>query len=137
APPQFAQPEFQQTWARTDGPVAAGQASRSWLWGPEPGAVVSEPFAQAVDGKRTVQYFDKARMELNPAVADAASPWRVTTGLLVTEMVEGRIQTGERQLVTSAPSTEAVVGDGWVAGNPRYADFTSLLASRPGDRTGA
>src|SRR5438132_13107713 len=43
APPQFAQPEFQQTWARTDGPVARGQASRSWLWGPEPGAVVSEP----------------------------------------------------------------------------------------------
>ena len=136
APATFAQPEFQRLWATSDEPVATGVAARSWLWGPAPGVSVSEPYAQGVDGKRAVQYFDKARMELNTVVTDTTSPWRVTTGLLVNEMVEGRIQTGDRQFVALGPSTQPVFGDESAA-NLRYADFTKLLPVRATDRTGA
>ena len=99
----FAYPDFKANWERIDGPVAKGQMSRSWLWGPSPGVTVQEEFAQARDGVRTVQYFDKARMELNEDAASAGSQWRVTTGLLVAEMVSGRIQTGEHESVARTP----------------------------------
>src|SRR4051812_11121394 len=85
--PSFAAPEFQQVWNRDDEPVASGNISRSWLWGPSPGVTRQEQFAGAPGGSRTVQYFDKSRMELNEAITDVKSQWRVTTGLLVTEMV--------------------------------------------------
>src|SRR5215204_182176 len=86
-PAGFAASLFQEVWQRGDGPIASGQISRSWLWGPGPGASTREPFAGSGDGTRLVQYFDKARMELNEAVTDPTSMWRVTTGLLVSEMV--------------------------------------------------
>src|SRR5438093_939763 len=38
APARFADGAFQQLWDWTDAPVAAGQAQRSWYWGPSPGA---------------------------------------------------------------------------------------------------
>src|SRR3954454_5380050 len=96
SPANFAYPEFEATWARADAPVLNGQVSRSWLWGPTPGLVRNEPFVEASDGVRKVHYFDKARMELNdkPAAASPGDPWRVTTGLLVAEMVSGRVQIG-------------------------------------------
>src|SRR5436190_7345248 len=86
----FATPDFERLWTLDDGPVASGQASRSWLWGPSPGVTLQEPFSGVVGNTRTVQYFDKARMELNSAVTDTTSIWRVSTGLLVTEMVTGK-----------------------------------------------
>ena len=89
APAAFASPLFEGLWARTDGPVASGAEQRSWLWGPSPGATRTEQFASGGRRERLVQYFDKARMEVNAAVTDERSPWRVTTGLLVSEMVEG------------------------------------------------
>ncbi len=98
----FAYPEFEENWTRADGPVSSGDVARSWLWGPTPGIIVRELFAQAQDGVRTVQYFDKARMELNENTVDGDLQWRVTTGLLVTEMVTGRIQTGEKESLESA-----------------------------------
>src|SRR5438874_12170755 len=93
-PASFARPEFEALWARTDAPVASGAAVRSWLWGPAPGVSLRETFAQAPDGTRLVQYFDKARMELNTAASDPADPWRVTTGLLVTEDDAGSREPG-------------------------------------------
>src|SRR4051812_23653491 len=62
ASPTFAATDFQSLWAKVDGPVANGQVSRSWLWGPAPGVSLNEPFAGAPAGALTVQYFDKARM---------------------------------------------------------------------------
>src|SRR5436305_14274015 len=66
-PPAFSVSEFEQLWKRTDDPVAQGLATRSWLWGPSPGASLNEAYAQGTGGTRPVQYFDKARMELNAA----------------------------------------------------------------------
>jgi hypothetical protein len=137
APANFAFPEFASVWQRTDGPVASGQVTRSWLWGPAPGSTVEEEFAEAHAGTRTVQYYDKARMELNEAEKDQASPWRVTTGLLVNEMVTGRIQVGANRFESKAPATVFVAGDVNVPTNPTYADFAPAIASRAPDRTGA
>ena len=62
----FADPAFARTWARTDGPVASGAVARTWIWGPEPrtGAII-EPYRDAPDGARVVQYFDKSRMAVS------------------------------------------------------------------------
>src|SRR3954470_7060770 len=61
----FGTTQFYQTWQRTDQPIAAQRTSRSWYWGPAPKAIgFYEDYDQAPFGKRMVQYFDKARMEL-------------------------------------------------------------------------
>ena len=44
---------------------------------------------------RLVQYFDKTRMEIN----NPAKPQEVTNGLLVVEMIEGRIQVGDASFI--------------------------------------
>lgn len=137
APTNFAFPEFGAVWQRADGPVAAGQVARSWLWGPEPGSTVDEPFAEADGGKRTVQYYDKARMELNGAEQDVNSAWRVTTGLLVNEMVTGRVQVGAARFESRAPAAIFVAGDANAPTNPTYADFAPAIASKAPDRTGS
>lgn len=135
-PAGFAQPEFALVWQRTDAPVAAGQVARSWIWGPAPGQLLNEPFAEGKGGVRTVQYYDKARMELNEAVTSTLSPWRVTTGLLVNEMVTGQIQVGATQFLPGKPSDQAVAGDVNVTTNPRYSDFVQAVATKADDRTG-
>jgi hypothetical protein len=125
-PSGFATSEFETLWARTDGLVAGGQVSRGWLWGPAPSTQMDEPYAGQV------QYFDKARMELNRSVSDPASPWRVTTGLLVSEMVSGRIQMGAKDFAPAAPSSQVVAGDV----GPRYSDFEGAAKLKSADRTG-
>src|SRR5947209_14940493 len=90
----FADPAFQKIWERTDLPVAQGKVSRSWVWGPSAGQSFEEPFAESPGGHHLVQYFDKARMEINDPNADKNSPYYVTNGLLVVEMIRGAIQIG-------------------------------------------
>ena len=119
----FAYPEFGEAWLRTDGPVASGAVARSWLWGPAPGKAVRERFTEAQEGARTVQYFDKARMELNDQPAGSDPKWRVTTGLLVAEMVTGGIQTGVGDYIKASPATQVIAGDPGRPGNPTYDDF--------------
>ena len=131
----FAQPQFERLWSRTDLPVALGQAARSWLWGPQPGEVRAEPFSIAPGGTRLVQYFDKARMEVNPAVADLSDPWAVTTGLLVVELVSGRVQVGPDRYEMRTPAEVPVAGDDPVRPDldtaPHYSSFRGV-ASLPG-----
>src|SRR5437870_11018836 len=86
----FADPAFKRVWERTDLPVAQGKANRTWLWGPTPGHTLLEPFREGPAGTHLVQYFDKARMEINDPGGIPASPYYVTNGLLVVEMVSGR-----------------------------------------------
>jgi hypothetical protein len=84
---------------------------------------------------RTVQYFDKARMEANPEVTDPTSPWVVTTGLLVVELTSGRVQTGPDSFESRRPADIAVVGDhrpgAALDTAPRYSSFRDV-ASLPG-----
>lgn len=72
-------------------------------------------------GKRTVQYFDKARMEQNTSGAP------VTNGLLAVELISGRVQIGNATYDQRQPATIAAVGD---LSNtfPTYADFAKWQA---------
>jgi hypothetical protein len=119
---------FFDVWAISDGPVAMQMAGRSWLWGPLPFAVANEAYAESPTGKRLVEYLDKGRMEVNDPRADRASNWFVTSGLLVSEMVTGRVQTGDSAFETRAPAQVPVAGDAQSPNAPSYADFAALTA---------
>lgn len=127
APNSFADPVFQRIWERTDAPVLQGQAQRSWYWGPQPGQTLNEPYSGAKSGLRTVQYFDKARMEINNPGGDKNSDWYVTTGLLVVEMVSGKQQLGDKEFSARKPAEIAVAGDG-LATDPDAPTYTSFRA---------
>ncbi|MEO8285618.1 MAG: hypothetical protein ABI670_04225 [Chloroflexota bacterium] len=140
----FAHPNFQRLWERTDSPVASSQAQRSWYWGPQPGQVKTEPYSGNKAGTRLVQYFDKARMEINNPDGDTTSEWFVTTGLLVAEMVSGKQQVGDKAYNPLQPAEIAVGGDGLTADAdaPTYTSFRPVASlkgpgsNRAPDRTG-
>jgi hypothetical protein len=67
---------------------------------------MEEPFAGAPGDSRLVQYFDKSRMEINDP-----STGEVTSGLLVLEMIEGRIQIGPESYEERGPADIVMVGD--------------------------
>ncbi len=103
---------FQRTWQRTDKPVADGAVSRTWMWGPEPFTdAKTEAYAESPDGTRTVQYFDKSRMEITQPGGDQSSPWYVTNGLLVVELMSGRMQVGDNLFEERLPAAVNVAGD--------------------------
>ncbi len=127
----FADPRFAAVWARTDGEAVRG--GRTWYWGPGPWFDYAEFYRQSPNSLRTVQYLDKARMEINNP-ADGI----VTNGLLVKELISGRIQLGDDPY--DAWYTEA--SDVPVAGNPRaantiapgYRDFAGIATLDNGYR---
>jgi hypothetical protein len=121
----FAQPAFQRLWERTGIPIQRGAAEYSWVWGPEPFTPqLDEAFAEG--GSRAVQYFDKSRMEINDPNADPNSPWFVTNGLLVNEMIEGQVQIGLSEFVPLAPAAIPIAGDPDNA-FPTYADLDEIV----------
>ena len=103
---------FQRTWARTDKPIVDGVVSRSWTWGPEGiSNQIAESYEQSPGGVRQVQYFDKSRMEINDPDGDPDSIWYVTNGLLVVELMSGRMQVGDGQFQERFPADVPVAGD--------------------------
>jgi hypothetical protein len=135
AQPAFAATVFARLWNRTDVLVRSGQVTnRSWYWGPGPGVAGMEPYAQAPGGMRVVQYFDKARMEINNPGGDPTSPWYVTTGLLVVDMVSGRQQVGDAQFTTRTPAEIVVAGDANDPRAPTYASFRGVSSLNNNNR---
>ncbi len=127
-PTNFAAPDFQALWARTDFLIYDGELSRSYLWGPEPfTAGVQEPYAQSPGGKRLVQYLDKSRMEITNPQGDRFSPYFVTNGLLVRELVTGQLQVGDAQFESRQPASIGVAGDADDTTGPTYQTFGSLI----------
>ena len=137
APLRYADAAFERVWTRTDAPVAAGQAGRSWYWGPQPGMIVREPFAGLPGGSHLVQYFDKSRMEINDPAGDRNAKWFVTNGLLTVELVAGRIQTGLSQFETRAPADIPLASDSDDANAPTYASFLAVSNTARGDHRAA
>jgi hypothetical protein len=121
-------PDFARTWAREDGPVAAGAAARTWLWGPE--AFTSEMTEPYASGERAVIYFDKARMEINDPGAERGR-WYVTTGLLATEMMTGNLQTSHSTFEQRGPALIPVAGDPDDPDGPTYASFDHVRNVEP------
>lgn len=135
-PAQAAEPgnyAIQETWARTDRPVASGQISRGWLWGPAAiSTVIVEPSTDPERPNRHVQYFDKGRIELFFAGADEAGKAInpiVRNGLLASELITGRIQTSPTDFEQRQPAQISVAGDAGDQTGPTYATFTGLLAA--------
>lgn len=131
-PYNFSDPAFAATWNRVDAPVLAqpSDAGRGFTWGPPiPAAsnITLEPYNGTT---RKVQYFDKARMEINDPSGDSSSLFYVTTGLLVKELVTGKLQTGDNEFTQLAPSTSQIAGDpnnnGANSIAPTYASFAKV-----------
>jgi hypothetical protein len=132
----FASPQIRAVWERDDAAVTSGKAGRSWMWGPGPFHTTYEAYADAPDGNHLVQYFDKGRLEINDPNGDKNSPWFVTSGLLVKEMMAGKAQVGDNAVLDLGPARVAVVGDDPAAG-PSYADLgTPAISGRAADLTG-
>ena len=88
APPEgLAHPAIQQKWQRDEQEVNRGRGV--WMWGPGPFYTNYEPYADTRQGNYLAQYFDKGRLEIADSDGDTRSPWFVTSGLLVKEMVSG------------------------------------------------
>ncbi len=91
----FADPAFQRQWQ-------AGEAVTPNFWGPL--GTARDGQQEAYDGAmRAVQYFDKGRMELTNG--------SVTNGLLATELLSGRLQTGTTTFENHSPSDAVMAGD--------------------------
>ncbi|MHB8644756.1 MAG: hypothetical protein ACYDAR_03075 [Thermomicrobiales bacterium] len=113
----FATPGFQQRWQQDEailpnfwGPLATALDGRHEPYVEGLAAAICTPDLAAcsnaiVKGQRTVQYFDKGRMELTAPGA------MVTSGLLVREMMTGQVQTGDATFEQRAPAAVPVAGD--------------------------
>ncbi|MDQ3548116.1 MAG: CHRD domain-containing protein [Chloroflexota bacterium] len=128
-----ATPAFERTWARTDKPVVDGEVSRTWMWGPEANTgLIPERYAESPDGLRQVQYFDKSRMEITDPDAVDDGVWFVTNGLLVNELISGRMQIGDARFEIRAPAGNVnVAGDLDGTSGPTYVTFAELLDLPP------
>jgi hypothetical protein len=124
---EFSDDGFRTVWTRTDAQSVRG--GRTWYWGPQPWFDYAEFYRQGVNGLRTVQYFDKARMEINNP-NDRSFQGGVTNGLLVVELVSGHQKKGNDPYDYDIRQPADVP----VAGNPKadnpngatYASFTGL-----------
>jgi hypothetical protein len=135
----FVDPAFARVWTRTDDPVAAHQATRSWYWGPAPGRALFEVYNEGPGHIRQVQYFEKSRMEINDPYGDPTSKWFVTNGLLTVELVSGKVQTGNGSFVpnpsapAAGPAEIPLASDADDANAPTYASFAGLANTPLGD----
>ncbi len=86
-----------------------------------------EPYAEAPGGQRTVQYFDKSRMEVNNPNGDRSSQWFITNGLLSKELITGQMQTGDNTFESRYSADIPVAGDPDDANGPTYATLSRVL----------
>lgn len=125
----FADTSIQNVWNGSDAAVAAGNAGRGWLWGPQPDTPARlEKYAEGPGGSRLVQYFDKSRMEITRPQNNRNDQWFVTNGLLTVEMVSGSLQVGDNSFIATSPATIPVAGDPDSVLAPTYATFYGLAS---------
>jgi WD40 repeat protein len=142
---------FWFTWRLYDLPVANGQVTRPYLWGPTAIYSGTEMLATAEDTRsarpvqdpallaRQVVYFDKGRMEIHDPNPLQPTRYLVTPGALAKELVTGQIYNSLKDESRTPPDI-LVVGDNPNADAPTYATFNKLGAgtdaSKAQDRTG-
>lgn len=131
----FADPAFALLWQRTDRAVAEQRQIRSWMWGPTWLMAKSEPFKESPGGLRQVQYFEKGRMEVTDPRAERDSPFYVSSGLLVRELIDARYQVGADAFVSHDAATVPIAGDRDNFEAPTYTSFRRLMGRRADDRT--
>jgi hypothetical protein len=124
-PPVTLHQAVDSLWKQADGPTAAGDAQRSWVWGPEPLAQTTEYYSGSSTGTRSLIYFDKARLDILDPGTDTSSTWFATGGLLVSEMLAGEVQLGEFDFVSRPSPQIAVAGD---LNQPNPVTYATLAA---------
>jgi hypothetical protein len=129
-------------WRAADYEIWSGAAQRTWTWGPDVLAIRQEPYAGVPNGVRTVYYFDKSRMEINDPQGDRTSPWFITNGLLVREMLAGQVQTGNTTTTPQAAPAVPLAGETPNSIAVTYAALGGVASLTPGqnsapDRTGS
>ncbi|HYP20899.1 MAG TPA: class F sortase [Chloroflexia bacterium] len=132
----FADSAFEAVWMRNDQLVAAKSVARSWTWGPAPMAAGLEAYEEAPDGTRLrlVQYFDKARMEINNPKGNPTANGFVTNGLLTVELISGLMQVGNSKFVTGKPAGINLASDPDDGNAPMYASFGSVSNTSAGEK---
>jgi hypothetical protein len=131
---QFADQAFNTVWFRTDASTVRG--GRTWYWGPQPWFDYAEFYRQGVGGLRTVQYFDKARMEINNP-NDRSFQSGVTNGLLVVELVSGHLKKGNDPFdFDSRQPADVPVAGNPPADNPNGPTYASFAAVSTFDNNG-
>ncbi|MEI6043602.1 MAG: hypothetical protein WCS37_04315 [Chloroflexota bacterium] len=135
----FGEASIMKVWSRTDLPVDSGAIARTWLWGPENFAVVREKYNEGPGGSRLVYYFDKSRMEITRPTGDVNGQWFVTNGLLVREMMRGKIAVGDDPNSDENKGAASVPVAGDLSNNPNSPTFASMskVASLAGDNRAA
>lgn len=132
AAPNFTDVAFANTWNRVDKVIVdLPDASRGFIWGP-PAPGSTQTYLETYNGgQRKVQYFDKARMEINNPTGNPNDLFYVTTGLLVKELVTGKRQDGDNQFTQLVPSQVQVAGDSNELGAnqvaPTYDSFQEVV----------
>ncbi|MBX6342732.1 MAG: hypothetical protein IRY97_09765, partial [Thermomicrobiaceae bacterium] len=124
----FASPAFQRLWSMQSA-AAAGTVD---LWGSEPLLWRVEPYLEAPDGRRLVQYFDRGRMELT-AGRDSGPP-SITQGLLAQELTTGQIHLGHTLLAPRPPAEIAIDGGPLDDRVPTYAALGKVVNHPAVDR---
>jgi hypothetical protein len=139
----FGEASIMKVWSRTDLPVDSGAFARTWLWGPDNFAVYREQYAQGPGGARFVFYFDKSRMEITRPTTDPNAQWFVTNGLLVREMMRGKISVGDNPNEEQNKGAANIPVAGDFSNNPGSPTFASMAAvasladdKKVGNRTG-
>lgn len=100
-----------QMWRTADEPVATGSVVRGWLWGPQAIAAGVEYSEDSPSLRRTMVYFDKARLDILDPGAAQDSGWYVTGALLVAQMLAGEIPFGEDTIADRESPHIPVTGD--------------------------
>src|SRR5690606_11358917 len=98
-------------WERSDGPVLRREVDRAWLWGPRPITTSTETYAESPTGLRTRVYFDKGRLDILDPEASTSDEWYAVGGLLVSELLAGRVQLGDNFFVERATPNIPLTGD--------------------------
>ncbi|CAN5555727.1 hypothetical protein BH23CHL2_BH23CHL2_33150 [soil metagenome] len=101
----------ERIWERSDGPVLRGVEDRAWLWGPEPVSIATEFYPESSTGTRTLVYYDKGRLDIRDINADPSQDWYAVGGLLVHEMLVGRVQLGDDFFVARPTPDIPLTGD--------------------------
>jgi hypothetical protein len=128
APTSTPDQAMQSVWQRTDQAIDQGKVSRTWIWGPTGFDTKQEAYAESPGGQRTVEYFDKSRMEITNPNGDRNSQWFVTNGLLTKELITGQMQVGDSKFESRSPANIPVAGDPDDTNGPTYATFAGLLS---------
>ncbi len=129
----FVSPKFEAVWQRSDDPRV--REGRSLYWGFGPWFDYNEFYRESPNGLRRVQYFDKARMEINGIGGNTD----VTNGLLVVELVSGQLKLGDNSYdnaVRTPADRVPVAGDGYTtnSNSPTYASFAGVATVNNGYR---